>query len=60
MKVKVESVFEDASAYEFINSTGEISRDLYLAKHPEETEEVLRPAVVRKPKVSTSFGQVAA
>jgi hypothetical protein len=39
MKEKTESVFEEASAYsQFINSTGEISRALYLAGHPEEKE----------------------
>lgn len=59
MKVKSESVFADAGACAFINSTGEISQALYLARHPEETEEVLRPAVVRQPKVSTSSRQAA-
>jgi hypothetical protein len=39
MKEKMESVFEDASAYaQFINSTGETSRALYLATHPEEKD----------------------
>ncbi len=39
MKEKMESVIEDASAYaQFINSTGEISRALYLATHPEEKD----------------------
>jgi hypothetical protein len=39
MKEKMESVFEDASTYtRFINSTGETSRALYLATHPEEKD----------------------
>ncbi len=60
MKQKAKSVFEDASAYtQFINSTGEISRALYLATHPEENEEVRRPTEIRKPKVH-SLRQVAA
>jgi hypothetical protein len=39
MKEKMGSVFEDASAYaQFMNSTGETSRALYLATHPEEKD----------------------
>lgn len=61
MRAKVNSVFEDAGAYtQFINSTGEISRVLYLAKHPEEMQEACRPVKFRKPKVSDSLEQAAA
>ncbi len=64
MKAKANSAFEDTGAYayayaQFINSTGEISRVLYLARHPEEKEEARRPARARKPKVSKSLGQAA-
>ncbi len=39
MKEKWELGFEDASAYtQFINSTGETSRALYLATHPEDMD----------------------
>jgi hypothetical protein len=39
MKEKMDSVFEDVSAYtQFINRTGETSRALYLATHPEEKD----------------------
>jgi hypothetical protein len=48
MKAKKDSVVENASALaQFINSTGEISKALYLAGHPEEKDEAPRAAVVR-------------
>ena len=40
MKEKKDSAMEDArSVARFINSTGEISRALYLANHPEDNDE---------------------
>ncbi len=61
MKTKVNSVFEDAGAYtQFINSTGEISKALYLARHPEEKAEFRRPAEVLKLEGSKKLEKLAA
>jgi hypothetical protein len=52
------SVLEDASTFtEFMNLSGDISKYLYLATHPEENDEA-PPIMIRK--VSASLEQKAA